>query len=175
MSELGLVSPAMQQIVNKPYGRQISYPVSASDIRKWAIAVYYPEPPPAHYLDAAAAEDGTLAAPLDFNPFSWGVAETVPNGLEREPDPAYRMAGAMEHNLGIDPPTLSHALNGGVSASYTGVPIRPGDVITAESVIAGYTEKEGRLGAMLLTETATTWTNQDGAEVKTNRMTLIRY
>jgi hypothetical protein len=175
MSELGLVSPEMQGIVNKPYGRQISYPVAASDIRKWAIAVYYPEAPPAEYLDAGAAEDGTLVAPLDFNPFAWGVAESIANGAEREPDPAFRMAGAMEHNLGIDPPALARALNGGVSATYTGVPIRPGDVITAESVIAGYTEREGRLGAMLLTETATTWTNQDGAEVKTNRMTLIRY
>src|SRR4051794_40917752 len=107
MSELGLVSPAMREIVNKPYGRQISYPVAASDIRKWAIAVYYPEPPPAHSLDAAAAENGTLVAPLDFNPFAWGAAETVANGLERETDAAYRMAGAMEQHLGIDPPPLS--------------------------------------------------------------------
>jgi hypothetical protein len=175
VSALGLIRPDMREIVEQPYGRQVSYPITASDIRRWAIAVHYPEPPPAAYLDPASAAEGTLVAPADFNPFAWGPAETVASGREIPSDPAYRGAGAMEHNLGITPPDLRRALNGGVSASYTGVPMRPGDVITAESVIASYSEKEGRLGAMLMTETATTWTNQDGATVKVNRMTLIRY
>ena len=30
-----------------------SYPVSVSDIRKWAIAVYWPESPPQLYWDEA--------------------------------------------------------------------------------------------------------------------------
>jgi hypothetical protein len=149
--------------------------VTASDIRKWAQAAYHPEEPPAAYVDPKVAEDGQLVAPLDFNPFAWGAAHTVGTGLEVTPDARHRMAGAMEHQLGIAPPDLFRALNGGVSATYTDVRMRPGDVITAESVIAGYTERAGRLGAMLLTETATTWTNQDGDVVKTHRMTLIRY
>jgi hypothetical protein len=173
--ELGLIRPDMREVVGLPYGRQVSYPITASDIRRWAIAVHHPDAPPAPYLDPQASEDGGLAAPLDFNPFAWGAARSETTGREIAADPVYRNAGAMEHNLGIAPPDLRRALNGGVSAEYTGVPMRPGDVITAESVIAGYTEKEGRLGAMLMTETATTWTNQDGETLKVHRMTLIRY
>jgi len=175
MSELGLIRPDMLDVVGRPYGRQISYPVSASDIRKWARAVFFPEQPPERYTDPVAEKDGTLSAPLDFNPFAWGAAEKVANGHEITIDPAYRNAGAMEHYLGIAPPDLRRVLNGGVSATYTGVPMRPGDVITAESAIGGYSEREGRLGAMLMTDVVTTWTNQDGERVKAHTMTLIRY
>ncbi|MEV0972424.1 FAS1-like dehydratase domain-containing protein [Microtetraspora glauca] len=175
MSGLGLIRPDMLEIVGRPYARQISYPISASDIRKWSLAVYFPEAPPAPYTDPCAPGEGRLVAPLDFNPFAWGAAEKVPTGCEIAPDPVYRSSGAMEHHLGIAPPDLRRALNGGVSATYTGAPMRPGDVITAESAIAGYSVREGRLGAMLLTDVATTWTNQNGEEIKTYRMTLIRY
>jgi N-terminal half of MaoC dehydratase len=171
----GLIRPDMTAIVNRPFGRRVSYPITASDIRRWALAGYYPEPPPPGYLDRQASESGDLVAPLDFNPFAWGAAESVPSGLEIPADPAYRAVGAMEHNLGVAPPDLRHALNGGVAATYTGEPMRPGDVITAESVISGYSERTGRLGAMLMTDVSTTWTNQDGRAIKTYRMTLIRY
>ncbi|MEU9272622.1 MaoC family dehydratase N-terminal domain-containing protein [Streptomyces sp. NPDC048251] len=175
MSRLGLIRPDMLAIVNQPYGRQVSYPITSSDIRRWALAVHHPEEPPARYLGLRASEDGELVAPPDFNPFAWRAAHTGTTGGEIALAPAHQGIGAMEHNLGVAPPDLRRALNGGVSATYTGVPMRPGDVITAESVIAGYTEKESRLGAMLLTETATTWTNQHGETVKVHRMTLIRY
>lgn len=176
MSELGLVRPDMEAIVGTPYGVQVSYPVTASDIRRWAQAIYYPERPPAAYLDPAAAEDGRLLAPLDFNAFAWGAAHSFPSERKIPIDAKLRSVGAMEHFLGVDPPKLFHALNGGVAATYTGVRIRPGDVITSESVIAGYLERESRrLGPILLTHTDTTWTNQQGELIKTSRMTLIRY
>lgn len=175
MSGLGLIRPDMLEIIGRPYRRQTSYPIGASDIRRWAAAVHFPAPPPERYTDPAAATDGGLTAPLDFNPFAWGSAEVAGTGTEIELDASYRSSGAMEHNLGVAPPALKRALNGGVSTDYTGVPMRPGDVITSESAIAGYTEREGRLGAMLMTDVVTTWTNQDGDEVKSHRMTLIRY
>jgi hypothetical protein len=53
--------------------------------------------------------------------------------------------------------------------------VRPGDVITSVTRLAGYSEREGRLGLMLFTTTEDTWTNGDGALVKKSRMTLIRY
>jgi hypothetical protein len=174
MSGTGLIRDEMTQIVGRPYGRLVSYPVSASDIRKWARAVHYPQQPPSRYTDPAAAYDG-IVAPLDLNPFAWGPAAAATDEDAIEPDPALRSSGAMEHRLGVVPPDLRRALNGGLAVAYTGVAMRPGDVITAESVIAGYTEKHGRLGAMLLTDVTTTWTNQDGALVKTHRITLIRY
>ncbi|WP_198653785.1 FAS1-like dehydratase domain-containing protein [Actinocorallia populi] len=175
MSGLGLIRPDMLEIVGRPYRQATSYPIGASDIRRWAAAVHFPAPPPARYLDRDAAEDGSLAAPLDFNPFAWGAAETRGTGVEIDLDPAYRSSGAMEHNLGVIPPELKRALNGGVAATYTGVPMRVGDVITTASSVAGYSEREGRLGAMLMTDVVTVWTNQDGDEVKSHRMTLIRY
>ena len=169
MTELGLVRADMREIIGKPFRGSVSYPVSASDVRRWAIAVYFPEPPPDRFLADGAA------APLDFNPFAWGAAETVPTGVEINLDPAYRSTGAMEHNLGVRPPDLRRALNGGMSVSYTGVAIAPGDVVTAESFVSDYTEKQGRLGAMLITEVATVWKNQRGEQIKRSSSTLIRY
>jgi hypothetical protein len=55
------------------------------------------------------------------------------------------------------------------------VRIRPGDVIRTETAIERYLEKEGRVGTMLITDLATTWTNQSGEEVKVARMSHIRY
>jgi hypothetical protein len=165
----------MAEIVGQPYGVAYSYPVAASDIRRWAIAVYHPEPPPAHYLDPEAEAAGRLVAPLDISVFAWAAARTEPNPKQIEVDQKYRAVGAMEQNLGVTPPELLRALNGGLVVDYTGVRIRPGDVIRTETVIAQYQEKESRLGAMLVTDTATTWTNQAGERVKTATMSLIRY
>ncbi|ROO86584.1 MaoC dehydratase-like protein [Actinocorallia herbida] len=173
--EDSLIRPDMLEVIGRPYRRQTSYPVGASDIRRWAAAVHFPAKPPARYTDPRAAQEGGLVAPLDFNPFAWGAAELTGTGVEIDLDPSYRSSGAMEHFLGVRPPELKRALNGGVSATYTGVPVRPGDVITSASAVERYSERTGRLGRMLMTDTATLWTNQDGDEVKTFRMTLIRY
>jgi hypothetical protein len=175
VSDLGLVRPDMAAIVGRPYGITYSYPVTASDIRRWAIAVYHPEPPPAHYLDPEAEAAGRLVAPLDISVFAWAAARTEPNEKAIEVDAKYKAVGAMEQNLGVTPPELLRALNGGLVVDYTGVRIRPGDVIRSETVIAQYQEKESRLGPMLVTDIATTWTNQDGERIKTSTMSLIRY
>lgn len=45
--------------------RSVSYPIEASAIRKWAMAVYWPEPAPRVFMDAEYA-------PEDFDPFAWG-------------------------------------------------------------------------------------------------------
>ena len=57
----------------------------------------------------------------------------------------------------------------------SGVPIRPGDVITAVTVLAGYRERLGSLGLMLFTSIETVWTNQNSEIVKTGVSTVIRY
>jgi hypothetical protein len=175
VSELGLIRPDMQEAVGRPYRKWVSYPVSASDIRKWVQAVHYPEPAPAPYLDPDADANGHLFAPLEFNPFAWGNARSVSTGLEIELPAGLHRPGAMEHLVGVTPPDLTRAVNGGVAATYTKVRMRPGDVISQQTAVAGYRERQGRLGAMLLSDAVTTWTNQDGQLVKTFRMTLIRY
>jgi hypothetical protein len=167
------ISDAMRAAVGTEMGRRVSYPVSESDIRRWALAVYYPEQPPREYLDAEAAaknQYGGLVAPQEFNPFAWAVVEEKKPDVELEGnDP-----GRFEKLLGLEPPPVKFQLNGGLEVEY-GVPMRPGDVITSVSRLSEYREREGRLGLMLFTVSEDTWTNQDGDVVKRTRSTLIRY
>jgi N-terminal half of MaoC dehydratase len=167
------ISAEMRNAIGRELGRRVSYPVSESDIRRWALAVYYPQRPPQEFLDAAVAEKTHhrgIVAPAEFNPFAWLVAE------ERAPD--VEIAGndpnRTELVLGIPGPGLEFQLNGGLEVEY-GVPMRPGDVVTAVSRLAEYRERPGRLGLMLFTVTEDTWTNQNDEMVKRTRNTLIRY
>ena len=169
-----LVSEAMQAAVGRELARAVSFPISVSDIRKWAIAVYYPDEPPRLFWDeayAAKTVHGGIVAPEEFNPFAWMTSEPAgvpPSGAGRvDPDRTERL-------LGIDPPSLEFMLNGGIEVEY-GVRMRPGDVITSVQTLAGYREREGRLGLMLFTTSHNVWTNQRGEVVKRSQGTVIRY
>ncbi|MEU6644423.1 MaoC family dehydratase N-terminal domain-containing protein [Saccharomonospora sp. NPDC046836] len=169
------ISPAMREAVGTELLRQVSHPVSESDIRRWAIAVYWPDPPPGHFLDeqtaARTAHNGTVA-PEEFNPFAWTVAErstTHPSTRLSSNDPDH-----LEEQAGIPGPGLEFMLNGGLDTEY-GVPMRPGDVIASVRRLGPYTERAGKLGLMLLSRTEDTWTNQRGEFVKRVVNTIIRY
>ena len=72
-----LLTDAMEACVGQAFRRVVSFPVSASDIRRWAIAVYHPELPPRRYWDEQYCIEsawGGLIAPEDFNPFAWATA-----------------------------------------------------------------------------------------------------
>jgi hypothetical protein len=170
-----VISDGMRAAVGSELARMVSFPVSESDIRKWAIAVYYPEEPPARFWDAevaAATRSRGIVAPEDFNPFAWMTAE--PRGIGGGASAAAGDPDSLEHSLGIDGPGLVNVLNGGLAVQYF-EPIRPGDVITAVAILGEYSERQGSLGLMLFTPRETTWTNQRGELVKKSRMTLIRY
>jgi len=169
-----LISGAMQAAVGRELSRAVSYPISVSDIRKWAIAVYYPEEPPRLFWDEAYAATTVhrgIVAPEEFNPFAWMTAEpsgVPPSGASRvDPDRTERL-------LGIEPPGLKFMLNGGIDVEY-GVRMRPGDVITSVQSLAGYREREGRLGQMLFSTSENVWTNQRGEVVRRYQGTVIRY
>ncbi len=167
------ISEDMRAAVGSELSRMVSYPVAESDIRKWALAIYYPEEPPAQFWDEEAAvrsPAGGIVAPEDFNPFAWLRAE--PKGVRKSS--AATDGDSTERSLGIEGPHLMNQLNGGVSVEY-GVPIRPGDVITSVSRLGRYTERVGSLGLMLFTPMETTWTNQRDEVVKTSTLVLIRY
>ena len=69
-----IVTNEMHAIVGKEMRRVVSYPINVQDIRRWAMAVWYPETPPRQYWDeeyAVQVSGGGLAAPEDFNPFAW--------------------------------------------------------------------------------------------------------
>jgi hypothetical protein len=167
-----LVSDEMRAAVGTHLWRLVSYPVSESDIRRWAVAVYYPEEPPRLFWDAGYASGtvhGGIVAPEDFNPFAWMVAESS----ERDPG----LGGGqdfVEQAAGIRGPGLAHSVYGGMEVTY-GVRIRPGDVIASVTTLAGYDEREGRHGRMLFTVTESRWTNDRGERVKLFRSTTIRY
>ena len=58
------------------YGETASPPVAATDVRKWAMAIYWPEKPPRLYWDrgyATKSRWGCMVAPAEFNPFAWPV------------------------------------------------------------------------------------------------------
>ena len=146
-----------------------SPPVSESDIRKWAIAVYWPETPPRIYWDvdyAATTRWGTIIAPADFNPFAWPIIQTRPEEAERH-----------RAKAGLGEPRSSkgrRGMNGGQVDTY-GVPMRPRDVITSRSRLRDWDERETRLGLTLFSFSETEWRNQDDELVKVRVATAIRY
>lgn len=167
------ISPAMRNAIGTELTRQVSYPVSESDIRRWAIAVYWPEPPPERFVDeTAAAPSRGIVAPEEFNPFAWAVAELSTH--DPEPHPEADDPDRFERMAGIPGPGLRFMLNGGIEAEY-GVPIRPGDVITSVRCLGSYSERAGKLGVMLFSRIEDTWTNQHGELVKQVVNTIIRY
>ncbi len=174
-----VVTAEMRGLIGQPIETKVSFPIEAGEIRRWALAAHYPEEPPRRYWDAGSPDAllvGGIVAPGDFNPFAWMVASR--SGPQVEPlevDRGLLMAGATEQLLGVRPPELRHGLNGGIEILYGGAPMRPGDVITDTASISEYREREGRLGLMLFTTTDHRWVNQDGAHVKTQRLTYIRY
>lgn len=161
------VSQQMRECIGRELDRRISYPIASSDIRRWAVATYYPELPPQRFWAASAGslECDAAAAPEDFNPFAWLIAE--PAG----PPPSLRDP---EEVLGIPGPDAPVRLRGGMSATY-GVPMRAGDVINSVRRLGGYDEHNGRRGPMLLTTVADTWTNQRDELVKNFEFTFIRF
>ena len=69
------ISREMADAIGGVLSERVSYPVAESDIRRWAIAVYYPAEPPRQFWDAAYAKStrhGGIVAPEDFNPFAGG-------------------------------------------------------------------------------------------------------
>lgn len=128
-------------------------PVGANDIARWAIATWWPEPPPARYLDARRA-----VAPRDFDPFAW------------MPD---RPWGG-DWLWGMGPEPGRRVLNGGQRNTYL-APIRPGDVVAVTRRFVDVVERETKRGPMVFFTTEFRWENQRGAPVRIGEQTTIYY
>jgi hypothetical protein len=161
------VTDEMRGIVGRVVDRRVSFPIDASDLRRWAIAVYHPDPAPREFL---TIDHHDVVAPQEFNPFAWMVAEQlepiIPSG-RRDPD-------RHEKNAGVLGPALPFQIAAGLEAEY-GVGMRTGDVITSAVTLQEYREREGRLGLMLFTVVRDEWTNQRSERVKVSLETSIRY
>lgn len=126
-------------------------PVDANDIRRWAIATHWPEPPPAKFVDA-------LMAPRELDPFAW--CPTRPWG------------GPWLRGMGAEPGR--RILNGGQRSLYF-APIRPGDEITAVCRLADAVEKQMKMGPTTIFTTEQRWTNQRNELVRIGFMTSLYY
>ena len=138
-----------------------SPPITANEIRKWAIAVWWPkDPPPLHWDEAYARKTryGGIIAPYEFNPFAdmW---------------PAHHESGA---GPSVPRTSATSGMNGGQIDEYF-VPMRPGDIITSTSALVDWNERTTRLGLTCFTVMETRWTNQLGELVRTRRRNLINY
>jgi len=148
--------------LGQPLEPDVALPVGANDIRRWAMATYYPEEPPAEFIDEQSAAHcawGELVAPRDFNPFAW--TKCTP------PDTYPWMRG-----MGTEPGR--RGLNGGQRNRYF-APIRVGDVITSVVTLVDAFEKEGRMGPMMFLVDEARWTNQRGELVRLGQRTTIYY
>jgi len=146
--------------LGRPLAPDTSWAVGENDIRRWAIATFYPEEPPAEFLDEAAAARGPwggMVAPRDLNPFAW--TRCAP------PDTYPWMRG-----MGSEPGR--RGLNGGQRNRYF-APIRPGDAITSVVRLVDAYEKQGRLGTMMFLIDEARWTNQRGELVRIGQRTTI--
>jgi hypothetical protein len=98
-----------------------------------------------------------------------------------DPNPAYPDLAppTFLRSVGLAIPTLPgqdavpRVLDGGSEWTY-GAPVRPGDQVTFATSLESATEREGRMGAMLILTYATVYTNQRGEQVATQRNTVIR-
>src|SRR4051812_38588826 len=112
-----VVTDEMRSILGVSLGGSVSYPISASDIRKWAMAVHFPQPPPRHFVDVEYARTtpfGGVVAREEFTPFAGAAAAAVRKPPPKPPldaDPALTAVGANEHRYGVAPPDLRHGLN----------------------------------------------------------------
>ena len=157
---------------------RVSDPIDKSLIRTWALALNWPDPPDPLYWDEEYAKTtrfGGIVAPPFFNPFAFNITPARIRQMQRA-DASSRQGAGEPAPEGQGEFRIPSGLNAGGDAEHTGVPIRPGDVITATSKVVDMYERAGRTaGHMVITTSETRWTNQKGELVRIYRGTSLRY
>jgi acyl dehydratase len=137
-------------------GGEMWEPCSASDIRRWVMALDYPNPIHWDQPLARASRFGGLVAPQSF-------------------------AVAMDYGHGVHPSVVgyiadSHQLFGGEEWWFYGPHIRPGDALTPERRFHDYAVRQTRFaGPTMFSRGDTLHRNQHGEPVAKHRTTSIRY
>ncbi len=136
----------------------VTFEVDKTACRMFARAVGYTDP---IYFDEQYAKSKGyrgIPAPVGF------LGHVVYN-----PNEPQRLGGYFR----TDTP-LKRILNGGTDIEYL-ESVCAGDVLTATSKLIDLSERESRLGPMLITVTESTYRNQDGKIVARARGTGIQY
>lgn len=161
----GLLPDALAERLGVWSEWKYAYPISAVDIQRWAVNIYWPTEPPRLYWDAEFARTTRwrgIVAPQEFNPFAWTMESQFPR---QESAPA---AGSVLKQDGFE------VLNGGQADAF-GAMMRPGDVIRSRSRLAGSTQKTTRFGDTLFLTSEETWLNQDDETVRVRTSTTVAY
>ena len=148
------------------------FPVEAGHIMMFARSI--DDPNPVYYEESAATtEPGGVIAPPTF---VMAAAQFDPDFALR-PKPGEPWLGSGRDPSGIESP----ADDGGGAGLHAEQhftyhrPIRPGDVLSAESRVGERWEKQGRRGGTLaFSETIVDYRDQDGRLVVTARMVGVR-
>jgi acyl dehydratase len=137
-------------------GGQLQEPCAISDIRRWVMAMDYPNP---IHWDAGFARKtkfGGIVAPQS-------IAVCLDYGHGCQPACVGRIPG-------------SHLIFGGEEWWFYGVPVRPGDKLFQERRFHGYKVVDTKFsGPTMFSQGDTMHTNQHGALVAKERATAIRY
>ena len=136
----------------------VAYEIDNTGCRQFARAVGYTDPVYFDETAAKAAGHRGIPAPVGF----LGHPVVVPGQPSRTPE-AFRM----------DIP-YKRVLNGGTDIEYL-ADVCAGDKLTATTKLADLSEREGRMGPMLIVNTETTFKNDNGETVAIQRGTAIRY
>jgi acyl dehydratase len=148
----------------------VSDPITAKEIRRFALAVG--DHNPAYHDEAVArlGRHGGLVAPPTYA--LWACHPVAQDGFVEDlteggyPD---RMAALVIPRLPFENP-----LHGGDEHEFF-APIRPGDVLTGRTKVIDVFEKAGKTRAMIFVVTETTVRNQHDRLVDLLRVTMIYY
>ncbi len=171
-----MITDEMRSLVDRPMREATSYPIGANDIRRWAIAVYYPEIPPREFWDddyASTTPWGGIVAPEEFNPFAW-ASRHPPMADERVQGVPGRW-GHFESVFGVEPPPYRAVLQSRVASRYSALRMRPGDVVHSVERISEYFEREGRMGLQLYTTISLDYFTDQHDWIKTRDTVFLRY
>ncbi|MBW8486360.1 MaoC family dehydratase [Actinomadura parmotrematis] len=143
--------------VGKPVGgAQLWEPCAASDIRRWVMAMDYPNPLHWDERFAGASRYGGIVAPQS-------IAVALDYGHGAQPACVGHIPG-------------SHLIFGGEEWWFYGCPVRPGDKLLQERRFHDYKVAETKFaGPTMFSRGDTVHTNQNGVLVARERSTAIRY
>lgn len=178
-----LITSAMRERHGVWLDDAVSPPIGLSDIRRWALAVYWPNTPPRLFWDAKYAREtrwGGIVAPEDFNPFAWPVLQAPRRAAISVSDTGLavdRFGLPMPHRGAILTPPGSLPI-GGMNAGRRdefGTRMRPGDAIASRARLADWEMSSTRFGPTLFVAIEIEWRNQHDRIVRLRRQSNMRY
>lgn len=156
------------QYIGVEYTPHTGEPVSARDIRRYALAIDDLNPIFQSEEAARKGRYGALTAPLNY--FSWSVG--VPG--------AEKAAGELgEDGLSsfVGVPEIPRAwdlgwMRGGEEIEFF-KPVAAGDTVTVRGKVVDMKEKSGKSGALIFVTSVFDYTNQDGELLVKHTVTMI--